>query len=41
MWRPRHLEQICTHEVGLDELPQVFEKMLAGASFGRTIVRIE
>lgn len=41
MWRPRHLEQICTHEVGLDELPEVFEKMLAGASFGRTIVRIE
>ena len=39
-WRPRHLNQICTREVTLDELPQVFEAMLAGQSFGRTVVRI-
>ena len=38
-WRPGHLDRICTREVGLDELPQVFETMLAGGSFGRTIVK--
>ena len=40
-WKPRHLERICTREIGLDELPQVFERMLAGGSFGRTLVRID
>ena len=40
-WKPRHLERICTREIGLDELPPVFERMLAGGSFGRTLVRIE
>ncbi|MFT4247293.1 MAG: YhdH/YhfP family quinone oxidoreductase [Pseudomonas sp.] len=39
-WRPRHLERICTREVTLDGLPQVFETMLAGQSFGRTLVRL-
>ena len=38
-WRPAHLERICTREVGLKDLPQVFETMLAGASFGRTLVK--
>lgn len=38
-WRPAHLDRICTREVGLDGLPQVFETMLAGGSFGRTIVK--
>lgn len=38
-WRPAHLDRICTREVGLDDLPQVFETMLAGGSFGRTIVK--
>ena len=37
-WKPAHLERICTREVGLDELPVVFDTMLAGASFGRTLV---
>ncbi len=40
-WRPRHLDRICTREVGLGELPAVFEAMLAGQSFGRTVVRID
>ncbi|MDG2524898.1 acryloyl-CoA reductase [Stenotrophomonas sp. HITSZ_GD] len=40
-WRPRHLARICTREVGLDGLPAVFEAMLAGQSFGRTVVRID
>ncbi|WP_434212200.1 YhdH/YhfP family quinone oxidoreductase [[Pseudomonas] boreopolis] len=39
-WRPRHLARICTREVALAELPQVFEAMLAGQSFGRTVVRL-
>lgn len=38
-WRPAHLERICTREVGLDGLPDVFDTMLAGGSFGRTLVK--
>ena len=40
-WKPQHLERIATREIGLDELPAVFLRMLAGESFGRTIVRID
>lgn len=39
-WKPAHPDAICTQEVGLDELPGVFDAMLAGRSFGRTLVRI-
>lgn len=39
-WKPRHLERIATREATLEELPAVFERMLAGESFGRTLVRI-
>ena len=39
-WKPADLERVCTREVGLDGLPPVFDTMLAGASFGRTLVRI-
>lgn len=39
-WKPAHLDTICTREVTLEELPGVFEAMLAGQSFGRTLVRI-
>ncbi|HSR66070.1 MAG TPA: YhdH/YhfP family quinone oxidoreductase [Xanthomonadaceae bacterium] len=39
-WKPAHLERICTREVGLDGLPEVFATMLAGGSFGRTLVRL-
>ncbi|HEY0197745.1 MAG TPA: YhdH/YhfP family quinone oxidoreductase [Rhodanobacter sp.] len=39
-WKPRHLERIATDEVTLDTLPSVFERMLAGHSFGRTLVRV-
>ncbi|MEW5837062.1 MAG: acryloyl-CoA reductase [Pseudomonadota bacterium] len=38
-WRPLHLERIATREVTLEELPGVFPAMLAGDSFGRTVVR--
>ena len=39
-WKPAHLDAVCTQEIGLDELPGVFGAMLAGRSFGRTLVRI-
>jgi len=39
-WKPAHLDKILSREVALDELPGVFEAMLAGRSFGRTLVRI-
>ncbi|HZX69426.1 MAG TPA: YhdH/YhfP family quinone oxidoreductase [Rhodanobacter sp.] len=40
-WKPRWLDRIATQEVGLDQLPGIFERMLAGESFGRTVVRID
>lgn len=39
-WKPAHLDAICTREVTLAELPQVFAGMLAGGSLGRTLVRV-
>lgn len=39
-WKPAHLDRICTLETGLDALPGVFARMLAGGSLGRTVVRI-
>jgi putative YhdH/YhfP family quinone oxidoreductase len=39
-WKPAHLERICTRELGLESLPEAFPAMLAGASFGRTIVKL-
>jgi acrylyl-CoA reductase (NADPH) len=39
-WKPAHLERICTREVGLEQLPEVFATMLAGRSLGRTLVAV-
>lgn len=39
-WRPRHLDSIVADTVSFDELPGVFERMLAGETRGRTVVRI-
>ena len=39
-WKPRHLDRICTREIGLAQLPEVFETMLTGGSFGRTLVSL-
>ncbi len=39
-WKPVHLERICTREATLEQLPEVFATMLAGGSFGRTLVRL-
>lgn len=38
-WRPAHLERIATREITLEDLPAVFDTMLAGGSFGRTVVK--
>jgi len=40
-WKPRHLDTVCTREVGLHELPSAFTSMLEGQSLGRTLVRID
>lgn len=39
-WKPRHLQRICTREATLEELPAVFDTMLAGGSLGRTLVTL-
>ena len=37
-WKPHHLDRICTREIQLHELPDVFATMMAGGSVGRTLV---
>ena len=39
-WKPAHLDRIATREIGLADLPGVFDVMLAGGSFGRTVVKL-
>jgi NADPH2:quinone reductase len=39
-WRPRHLERIVAGTIGLEGLDEIFERMLAGETRGRTVVRI-
>ena len=39
-WKPAHLDRICTREVTLEQLPDVFPTMLAGGSLGRTLVKL-
>ncbi len=39
--RPPHLEQIVTESVALEQLPEVFERMLAGQTHGRIVVRLD
>ena len=38
-WKPADLETICTRNIGLDGLPDVFGTMLASGSLGRTVVQ--
>lgn len=40
-WKPASLDAIATDEVGLEGLSPVFDRMLAGRSLGRTVVRIQ
>ncbi len=37
-WAPADLESIATETVGLDGLPEVFERMMAGRTHGRILV---
>ncbi len=37
---PKHLDKIVTNTIGLKELPETFNKMLAGETTGRTVVAI-
>jgi len=39
-WKPARLDAICTREATLQQLPEVFERMLAGGSHGRTLVTL-
>ena len=39
-WKPAHLDRICTREVTLAQLPDIFATMLAGGSVGRTVVTL-
>ena len=39
-WKPRHLDRICTREIPMTQLPDVFATMLSGGSFGRTLVTL-
>lgn len=39
-WHPAHLDRICTREIGLEGLPEVFDSMLDGDSFGRTLLKM-
>ena len=38
--RPRHLQQIVAGEIGLDDLPAVFERLLQGEHRGRFVVKM-
>ncbi len=39
-WKPDRLDAICTREITLESLPEIFKTMLSGGSFGRTLVRL-
>lgn len=39
-WRPARLEDMLTETVALEDLPDVFERMLAGETHGRVLVEI-
>ena len=39
-WKPAHLQRIHARTLSLDELPALFEEMLAGGSFGRCVVSL-
>lgn len=38
--KPRHLDEIASRIIGLDELPSAFEAYLQGSVTGRTVVRL-
>ena len=40
-WKPRHLDVIAKHEVGLDNLAPLFDQILQGKAPARSVVRID
>ncbi|MEW8508586.1 MAG: oxidoreductase [Candidatus Thiodiazotropha sp.] len=38
--KPRHLDDILTQTVSMEQLPEVFDQMLAGKTLGRTLVTL-
>lgn len=40
-WRPRHIESMISHEVGLDALGTAFDVLMKGESLGRTVVSLQ
>lgn len=40
-WKPPHLNEIIKREVSMHEMETVFQRMLAGQSLGRTVVKIQ
>jgi acrylyl-CoA reductase (NADPH) len=38
--RPKHLADIITREISLEELPGAFDGYLSGSVLGRTVVKI-
>jgi len=39
-WKPRHLDEICHQQVGLDGMAEIFDRILAGQSLGRVVVKL-
>ncbi|MDA3912584.1 YhdH/YhfP family quinone oxidoreductase [Oleiagrimonas sp.] len=39
-WKPAHLDRICTNQVGMKDLGSVFQRMMSGDSYGRTLVQV-
>ena len=39
-WKPPHLDEIIREETDLEGMGETFERMMNGASLGRTVVRI-
>lgn len=39
-WKPPQLDKICTNEVPLEGMEEIFRNMMSGGSLGRTVVRI-
>jgi acrylyl-CoA reductase (NADPH) len=39
-WKPAHLAQIAEKEVTLAQLPETFDRLMAGGALGRTVVRL-
>jgi putative YhdH/YhfP family quinone oxidoreductase len=39
-WKPRHLDDICHQQVGLEGMTEIFDRILAGQSLGRVVVKL-